>query len=115
MHGFRLIPRHYGTLDSILGHTPYLSRSSGVVGLRRQILVEMSSHILIFGGLIMSLLDCHTCHTSAYPLFVGIIRSLFVCAYSPYRDNESCYEILRISSSFVRCHTRAYTLYFGVI
>ena len=57
MHGFRLIPRHYGELDAILGHTPYLSRSSEVVGLCRQILVEMPSHIFLFRGLIMSLLD----------------------------------------------------------
>ena len=52
MHGFRLIPRH-----AILGHTPYLLRSSGFVCLCRQILAEMSSHILIFGGFITSLLD----------------------------------------------------------
>ena len=52
MQGFRLIPRH-----AILGHTPYLSGSSGCVCLCRQILAEMSSHILIFGGFITSLLD----------------------------------------------------------
>ena len=52
MQGFRLIPRH-----AILGHTPYLSGSSGCVCLCRQILAEMSSQILIFKGLITSLLD----------------------------------------------------------
>ena len=52
MHRFRLIPRH-----AILGHTPYLSGSFGCVCLCRQILVEMSSQILIFGGFITSLLD----------------------------------------------------------
>ena len=52
MHGFRLIPRH-----AILGHTPYLSGSSGFVCLCRQTLVKMSSHILIFGGFITSLWD----------------------------------------------------------
>ena len=57
MHGFRLISRHYVALDVILGHTPYMSGSSRFVGLCRQILVEMLSHILIFGGFIMSLLD----------------------------------------------------------
>ena len=39
------------------GIPPYLSGSFGCVGLCRQILVEMSSHILIFGGFIISLLD----------------------------------------------------------
>ena len=52
MHRFRLIPRH-----AILGHTPDLSGSFGCVCLCRQILVEMSSQILIFGGFITSLLD----------------------------------------------------------
>ena len=52
MQRFRLIPRH-----AILGHTPYLSRSFGCVCLCRQNLVEMSSHILIFGGFTTSLLD----------------------------------------------------------
>ena len=52
MQRFRLIPRH-----AILGHTPYFSGSFGCVCLRRQILAEMSSHILIFGGFITSLLD----------------------------------------------------------
>ena len=52
MQGIRLIPRH-----AILGHTPYLSGSSGFVCLYRQILTEMLSHILIFKGFITSLLD----------------------------------------------------------
>ena len=52
MQRFRLIPRH-----ATLGHTPYLSGSFGCVCLCRQILVEMSSHILIFWGFITSLLD----------------------------------------------------------
>ena len=52
MQKFRLIPRHV-----VLGHTPYLSGSFGRVCLCRQILVEMLSHILIFGGFITSLLD----------------------------------------------------------
>ena len=39
------------------GIPPYLSGSFGCVGLCRQILVEMSRHILIFGGFITSLLD----------------------------------------------------------
>ena len=56
MHGYILISRHYVALDVILGHTPYLSGSSEF-GLCRQILTEMSSHILIFGGFITSLLD----------------------------------------------------------
>ena len=47
-----MIPRH-----AILGHTPYLSRSSRFICLCRQILAEMSSHILIFRGFIASLLD----------------------------------------------------------
>ena len=55
MQRFRLIPLHV-----VLGHTPYLSGSFGCVCLCRQILVEMSSHILIFGGFITSLLaDIH--------------------------------------------------------
>ena len=37
--------------------TPYLSESFGCVCLCRQILAEMSSYILIFGGFITSLLD----------------------------------------------------------
>ena len=52
MYEFRLIPRH-----AILGHTPYLSGSSRFFCLCRQILAEMSSHILIFWGFITSLLD----------------------------------------------------------
>ena len=52
MQRFRLIPRH-----AILGHTPYLSGSFGCVCLCRQILVEMSSHILKFRGFTTSLLD----------------------------------------------------------
>ena len=52
MQRFRPIPRH-----ARLGHTPYLSGSFGCVCLCRQILAEMSSHILIFGGFITSLLD----------------------------------------------------------
>ena len=52
MQRFRLISRH-----AILGHTPYLSGSFGCVCLCRQILAEMLSHILIFGGFITSLLD----------------------------------------------------------
>ena len=52
MQGFRLIPQH-----SILEHTPYLSGSFGCVCLCRQILAEMSSDILIFGGFITSLVD----------------------------------------------------------
>ena len=42
------------------GIPPYLSGSFGCVCLYRQILVEMSSHILIFGGFITSLL--HAMH-----------------------------------------------------
>ena len=57
MHGFRLISRHYGALDAILGYIPYLSGSSGLVGLCRQILAEMLSDTLIFRGFITSLLD----------------------------------------------------------
>ena len=52
MQRFRLIPRH-----AILGHTPYMSGSFGCVCLCRQILAEMSIHILIFWGFITSLLD----------------------------------------------------------
>ena len=52
MQRFRLIPQHV-----VLGHTPYLSGSFGYVFLCRQILVEMSSHILIFRGFTTSLLD----------------------------------------------------------
>ena len=52
MQRFRLIPRH-----AILRHTPYMSGSSRCVCLCRQILAEKSSHILIFGGFITSLLD----------------------------------------------------------
>ena len=52
MQRFRLIPRH-----AVLRDTPYLSGSFGCVCLCRQILAEMSSHILIFGGFITSLLN----------------------------------------------------------
>ena len=52
MQRFILIPRH-----ALLGHTPYLSGSFGCACLYRQILAEMSSHILIFEGFITSLLD----------------------------------------------------------
>ena len=52
MHGFSLIPRH-----AILGDTSYISGSFGFVCLCRHTLAEMSSHILIFGGFITSLLD----------------------------------------------------------
>ena len=48
---------HHVLIDATLGHTPYLSGSFGCVCLYRQILVEMSSHILIFGGFITFLLD----------------------------------------------------------
>ena len=97
MHGFRLICRHYGALDAILRHIPYLSGSSGFVVLYKQILDEMSSHILIFSGFITSLLDDihvilrHIPHSSG---------SSSVCAYSPYREVESCYDIFGISSCF---------------
>ena len=40
-----------------MGHTPYMSGSFRCVCLCKQILAEMSSHILIFGGFITSLLD----------------------------------------------------------
>ena len=52
MQKFRLIPRH-----AVLGHTPYLSGSFGCVCLCIQILTEMSSHILKFGGFTTSLSD----------------------------------------------------------
>ena len=97
MHGFRLISKYYGALDSILGHIPYLSGSYGFVVLYKQILDEMSSHILIFGGFITSLLDDihvilrYITHSSG---------SSGVCAYSPFREVESCYDIFGISSCF---------------
>ena len=52
-----------------------MSGSFGCVGLCRQILVEMSSHILIFGGFITSLLDnMHVIlgHTPYPPRSAGI-------------------------------------------
>ena len=110
MHGFRLISRH-----AILGHTPYLSGSSGFVCLCRQTLIEMSGHILIFGGFHQISIGWHTCHTWAYPLSARTIRNLFVCAYSHYREDESCYDIFWISSCFDRCHIGAYPLPFGII
>ena len=115
MHGFRLIPQNYGALDAILGHTPYMSRSFGVIGLCRQILVEMSSHILIFEGLIMSLLDVIHVILGHIPYSSGSSGVCFVYAYSPYREDESCYDIFGISSCFVRCHTGAYPQSFGII
>ena len=72
MHGFKLISRHCGALDVILGHTPYMSGSfgvvgfsgsSGVVGLCRQILAEMLSHVLISWGFHHIFIRWHTCHT----------------------------------------------------
>ena len=101
MHGFRLIFQHYGALDAILGHIPYLSRSFGFVGLCRKIIAKMSSHILIFEGFITSLLDgIHVILGKSYPLFARIIKNLFFCAYSPYREDESCYDIFGILSCF---------------
>ena len=96
--------QHYGALDAILGHIPYLSGSSGFVGLCRKIIVEMSSHILIFGGFITSLLDDIHVILRHFPYSPG---SSGVCAYSPYREDESCYDIFWISSFFDRCHTGA--------
>ena len=57
MHGFRLISRHYGALDAILGYIPYMSGSSELVGLCKQILTEMLRDILIFRGFITFLLN----------------------------------------------------------
>ena len=57
MHEFRLISQYYGALDAILGHTPYLSRSSGVCWIMHRVLAEMLSHVLISWGFITSLLD----------------------------------------------------------
>ena len=83
-----------GALDAILRHIPYLSRSSRFVCLYRQILVEMSSYILILGGFIMSLLDDIHVILRHIPYSS---RSLGVCAYDPYREDESCYDIFGIS------------------
>ena len=47
--GILQISRHYRALNVVLGHTPYLPGSSGYVGLYRQILAKMSSHILYSG------------------------------------------------------------------
>ena len=58
---------------SILRHIPYLSGSSGFVGLCRLILVEVSSHILIFGSFITSLLDGIHVILKAYPLILLMI------------------------------------------
>ena len=71
-----MIPQH-----AILGHTPYLSRSSGVC-LCRQILVEKSSNILIFGGFITSLLDCKH----------------FILGHNPYqpRSSKICLSVHKI-------------------
>ena len=52
MQRFKLIPRH-----AIWGIPPIFWGSSGFVSLCRQILAEMSNHILIFRGFITSLLD----------------------------------------------------------
>ena len=100
-------------IHAILGHTLYLSRSSKVCWIMHIFLVEISSHILIFGGLIMSLLDVILGHITYLSGSSGVC--LFVCAYSPYREDVSCYDIFGISSCFVRCHTRAYPLSFGII
>ena len=97
MNGFRLISRHYGALDTTLRHTPYVLGSSGFVGLYKQILAEMSSHILIFECFITSLLDDIHVILGHIPYSLG---SSSVCAYSPYREDESYYEIFGISSCF---------------
>ena len=98
MHGFRLTSRHYGGLDAILEHIPSLSGSSGFFGFYRQILVKMMSHILIFGGFIKSLLDDIHVILGHIPYSLG---SSGVYAYSPYREDESYYDIFGISSCFL--------------
>ena len=55
------------------------------------------SLVIKFLGFHHVLIDCHI---GAYPLFFKIVRSLFVCTYSPYREDESCYDIFGISSCF---------------
>ena len=89
--------------------------SSRVVGLCRQILAQMSSHIFIFRGLIMSLLDVIHVILGHIPYSLGSLGFCFFCAYSPYQEVVSCYDIFWISSCFVRCHTGEYPLSFGII
>ena len=60
-------------------------------------LAEMSSYILIFGCFITSLLDDIHVILRHIPYSSG---SLGVCAYGPYREDESCYDIFGISSCF---------------
>ena len=69
MQRCRLIPRH-----AVLRHTYYLSGSFGCVCLCRQILVEMSSHILIFGGFTTSPLDGIHVILGHNPYFPGSSR-----------------------------------------
>ena len=110
MQRFRLIPRH-----AVLGHTPYLSRSFGCVCLCRQILVEMSSHILIFEGFITSILD-------DMHVILGHIpyppRSSGICLFVHTIVTERMSLVMTFSgfsSCFDRCHTGAYPLSFGIV
>ena len=110
MQRFRLIPRH-----AILRHTPYMSGSSRCVCLCRQILAEMSSHILIFWGFITSLLDgIHVIlgHIPYPPGSSGIC--LFVHTIVIERMSLVM-TFLGFHHIFYRCHTRSYPLYFGII
>ena len=73
----------------------------------------MSSHILIFGGFITSLLDdMHVIlgHIPYPPRSAGIC--LFVHTIVIERMSH---DIFGISSCFDRCHTGAYPLSFGII
>ena len=104
--------QHYGALDAIIGHIPYLSGLFGFVGFCKQILAEMSSHILIFGGFITSLLNGIHVILRHIPYSSG---SPSVCPYNLYREDESCYDILGISSCFDKFHTEAYPPSFRII
>ena len=107
MHGFQLIFRHYGALDTVLGHIPNLSRSYGFIGLCRQILFEMSSHVLIFGGFITSLLDDIYVILGHIPYSSG---SLGICLFVHTVLIEKLSLVmtfLGFHHVFVRCDTRA--------
>ena len=69
-----------------------MSGSFGCVFLCRQILAEMLSHILIFGGFITSLLDGIHVILGHNPYLLG---SSGICLLvHTYQEDEFCYEIL---------------------
>ena len=74
-----------------------MSGSSGFCLILHIVLAKMLSHVLISWSFITSLLDDIHVILRHIPYSLG---SSGVCAYNPYREDESCYDIFGISSYF---------------